>query len=228
MILLEIVRDFVWWLVFHFYSNSLAVVVEDSSSSCCVTVKVFPHMTTTALKQQVSLFQTFSLFHHSVIYISLSSVITLTCLLLFILSLLRCFLSTASTRGCSAGWSASACAATSALWPRTAFVRTATRLSCTSCQPDTSTWHTKCCSRTRRAPFSSRLPHCRCPSLPSHIPLPTAPHLRTGGHTLPCPRDSIRAATLVSGGFNMWVWSMCPVHSKWLKQSYAKLKTRPI
>lgn len=36
-------------------SNSLAVVVEDSSSSCCVTVKVFPHMTTAALKQQVSL-----------------------------------------------------------------------------------------------------------------------------------------------------------------------------
>uniref|UniRef100_H2SXC3 RanBP-type and C3HC4-type zinc finger-containing protein 1 n=1 Tax=Takifugu rubripes TaxID=31033 RepID=H2SXC3_TAKRU len=34
---------------------SLAVVVEDSSSSCCVTVKVFPHMTTAALKQQVFL-----------------------------------------------------------------------------------------------------------------------------------------------------------------------------
>lgn len=33
--------------------DSLAVVVEDSSSSCCVTVKVFPHMTTAALKQQV-------------------------------------------------------------------------------------------------------------------------------------------------------------------------------
>lgn len=35
--------------------DSLAVVVEDSSSSCCVTVKVFPHMTTAALKQQVRL-----------------------------------------------------------------------------------------------------------------------------------------------------------------------------
>ncbi|CAF97979.1 unnamed protein product [Tetraodon nigroviridis] len=34
---------------------SLAVVVEDSSSSCCVTMKVFPHMTTAALKQQVRL-----------------------------------------------------------------------------------------------------------------------------------------------------------------------------
>ncbi|KAF7661747.1 hypothetical protein LDENG_00253550 [Lucifuga dentata] len=34
---------------------NLAVVVEDSSSSCCVTVKVFPHMTTAALKQQVFL-----------------------------------------------------------------------------------------------------------------------------------------------------------------------------
>ncbi|XP_076014253.1 ranBP-type and C3HC4-type zinc finger-containing protein 1 [Genypterus blacodes] len=33
----------------------LAVVVEDSSSSCCVTVKVFPHMTTAALKHQVFL-----------------------------------------------------------------------------------------------------------------------------------------------------------------------------
>lgn len=39
------------WLVF----DSLAVVVEDSSSSCCVTVKVFPHMTTAVLKQQVRL-----------------------------------------------------------------------------------------------------------------------------------------------------------------------------
>ena len=36
-------------------SDSLAVVVEDSSSSCCVTVKVFPHATIAALKQQVSL-----------------------------------------------------------------------------------------------------------------------------------------------------------------------------
>ncbi|XP_046879964.1 ranBP-type and C3HC4-type zinc finger-containing protein 1 [Hypomesus transpacificus] len=34
---------------------SLAVVVEDSSSSCCVTVKVFPHATIAALKQQVFL-----------------------------------------------------------------------------------------------------------------------------------------------------------------------------
>nr|XP_046226910.1 ranBP-type and C3HC4-type zinc finger-containing protein 1 isoform X2 [Scatophagus argus] len=34
---------------------SLAVVVEDSSSSCCITVKVFPHMTTAALKQQMFL-----------------------------------------------------------------------------------------------------------------------------------------------------------------------------
>ncbi|XP_066537282.1 ranBP-type and C3HC4-type zinc finger-containing protein 1 isoform X2 [Hoplias malabaricus] len=32
---------------------SLAVVVEDASSSCCVTVKVFPHITIAALKQQV-------------------------------------------------------------------------------------------------------------------------------------------------------------------------------
>lgn len=32
---------------------SLAVVVEDASSSCCVTVKVFPHSTIGALKQQV-------------------------------------------------------------------------------------------------------------------------------------------------------------------------------
>ncbi|KAG7455081.1 hypothetical protein MATL_G00252720 [Megalops atlanticus] len=34
---------------------SLAVVVEDVSSSCCVTVKVFPHMTIASLKQQVFL-----------------------------------------------------------------------------------------------------------------------------------------------------------------------------
>ncbi|XP_068160357.1 ranBP-type and C3HC4-type zinc finger-containing protein 1 isoform X2 [Antennarius striatus] len=34
---------------------SLAVVVEDSSSSCCITVKVFPHMTTAVLKQQMFL-----------------------------------------------------------------------------------------------------------------------------------------------------------------------------
>ncbi|XP_041924152.1 ranBP-type and C3HC4-type zinc finger-containing protein 1 [Alosa sapidissima] len=32
---------------------NLAVVVEDASSSCCVTVKVFPHTTVAALKQQV-------------------------------------------------------------------------------------------------------------------------------------------------------------------------------
>ncbi|XP_042562663.1 ranBP-type and C3HC4-type zinc finger-containing protein 1 [Clupea harengus] len=32
---------------------NLAVVVEDASSSCCVTVKVFPHTTIAALKQQV-------------------------------------------------------------------------------------------------------------------------------------------------------------------------------
>uniref|UniRef100_A0A1A8EW85 RanBP-type and C3HC4-type zinc finger-containing protein 1 n=2 Tax=Nothobranchius korthausae TaxID=1143690 RepID=A0A1A8EW85_9TELE len=34
---------------------NLAVVVEDSSSACCVTVKVFPHMTTASLKQQMFL-----------------------------------------------------------------------------------------------------------------------------------------------------------------------------
>uniref|UniRef100_A0A4W6F9W5 RanBP-type and C3HC4-type zinc finger-containing protein 1 n=1 Tax=Lates calcarifer TaxID=8187 RepID=A0A4W6F9W5_LATCA len=34
---------------------NLTVVVEDSSSSCCVTVKVYPHMTTAALKQQMFL-----------------------------------------------------------------------------------------------------------------------------------------------------------------------------
>ncbi|XP_017283862.1 ranBP-type and C3HC4-type zinc finger-containing protein 1 [Kryptolebias marmoratus] len=34
---------------------NLAVVVEDSSSSCCVTVKVFPLMTTASLKQQMFL-----------------------------------------------------------------------------------------------------------------------------------------------------------------------------
>uniref|UniRef100_A0A3B5AIQ8 RanBP-type and C3HC4-type zinc finger-containing protein 1 n=1 Tax=Stegastes partitus TaxID=144197 RepID=A0A3B5AIQ8_9TELE len=34
---------------------SLTVVVEDSSSSCCVTVKVFLHMTTASLKQQMFL-----------------------------------------------------------------------------------------------------------------------------------------------------------------------------
>ncbi|KAJ8012166.1 hypothetical protein DPEC_G00065860 [Dallia pectoralis] len=34
---------------------SLSVAVEDISSSCCVTVKVFPHMTIAALKQQVFL-----------------------------------------------------------------------------------------------------------------------------------------------------------------------------
>ncbi|CAG5895853.1 unnamed protein product [Menidia menidia] len=34
---------------------NLAVVVEDASSSCCVTVKVFPHMTTASLKQQLFL-----------------------------------------------------------------------------------------------------------------------------------------------------------------------------
>lgn len=38
-------------VVFLFFS--LAVVVEDASSSCCVTVKVFPHTTIAALKQQV-------------------------------------------------------------------------------------------------------------------------------------------------------------------------------
>ncbi|XP_060771438.1 ranBP-type and C3HC4-type zinc finger-containing protein 1 [Neoarius graeffei] len=38
------------------YTNkeiSLSVVLEDASSSCCVTVKVFPHTTVAALKQQV-------------------------------------------------------------------------------------------------------------------------------------------------------------------------------
>ncbi|XP_039900051.1 ranBP-type and C3HC4-type zinc finger-containing protein 1 [Simochromis diagramma] len=40
----------------HEYNEvNLAVVVEDSSSSCCVTVKVFPHMTTASLKQQMFL-----------------------------------------------------------------------------------------------------------------------------------------------------------------------------
>uniref|UniRef100_A0A3Q0QXN3 Heme-oxidized IRP2 ubiquitin transferase 1 homolog n=1 Tax=Amphilophus citrinellus TaxID=61819 RepID=A0A3Q0QXN3_AMPCI len=39
----------------HEYSEVLAVIVEDSSSSCCVTVKVFPHMTTASLKQQMFL-----------------------------------------------------------------------------------------------------------------------------------------------------------------------------
>ncbi|XP_056155464.1 ranBP-type and C3HC4-type zinc finger-containing protein 1 [Lampris incognitus] len=34
---------------------NLAVVVEDFSSSCCITVKVSPHMTTAALKQQMFL-----------------------------------------------------------------------------------------------------------------------------------------------------------------------------
>lgn len=34
---------------------NLAVNVEDSSSSCCITVKVFPHMTTASLKQQMFL-----------------------------------------------------------------------------------------------------------------------------------------------------------------------------
>uniref|UniRef100_A0A8C9QZS0 Heme-oxidized IRP2 ubiquitin transferase 1 homolog n=1 Tax=Scleropages formosus TaxID=113540 RepID=A0A8C9QZS0_SCLFO len=34
---------------------SLAVAVEDAASSCCVTVKVFPHMTIASLKQQVFL-----------------------------------------------------------------------------------------------------------------------------------------------------------------------------
>ncbi|XP_049912679.1 ranBP-type and C3HC4-type zinc finger-containing protein 1 [Epinephelus moara] len=34
---------------------NLTVAVEDSSSSCCVTVKVLPHMTTAALKQQMFL-----------------------------------------------------------------------------------------------------------------------------------------------------------------------------
>lgn len=34
---------------------NLTVVVEDSTSSCCVTVKVFPHMTTATLKHQVFL-----------------------------------------------------------------------------------------------------------------------------------------------------------------------------
>ncbi|XP_072306785.1 ranBP-type and C3HC4-type zinc finger-containing protein 1 isoform X2 [Eucyclogobius newberryi] len=34
---------------------NLTVVVEDSASSCCVTVKVFPHMTAAALKQQMFL-----------------------------------------------------------------------------------------------------------------------------------------------------------------------------
>uniref|UniRef100_A0A8C5EKU0 RanBP-type and C3HC4-type zinc finger-containing protein 1 n=1 Tax=Gouania willdenowi TaxID=441366 RepID=A0A8C5EKU0_GOUWI len=38
-------------LLFRF--NSLTVVVEDFSSSCCVSVKVFPHMTTASLKQQM-------------------------------------------------------------------------------------------------------------------------------------------------------------------------------
>ncbi|XP_038126417.1 ranBP-type and C3HC4-type zinc finger-containing protein 1 [Cyprinodon tularosa] len=34
---------------------NLAAIVEDSSSSCCITVKVFPHMTTASLKQQMFL-----------------------------------------------------------------------------------------------------------------------------------------------------------------------------
>lgn len=34
---------------------NLTVVVEDSTSSCCVTVKVFPHMTTATLKHQMFL-----------------------------------------------------------------------------------------------------------------------------------------------------------------------------
>ncbi|XP_008436812.1 ranBP-type and C3HC4-type zinc finger-containing protein 1 [Poecilia reticulata] len=34
---------------------NLAVIVEDSSSSCCITVKVFPHMTAASLKQQMFL-----------------------------------------------------------------------------------------------------------------------------------------------------------------------------
>lgn len=34
---------------------NLAVVVEDCTSSCCMTVKVFPHMTTATLKQQMFL-----------------------------------------------------------------------------------------------------------------------------------------------------------------------------
>ncbi|CAN9506174.1 unnamed protein product [Ophioblennius macclurei] len=34
---------------------NLTVVVEDFSTSCCVTVKVFPHMTTASLKQQMFL-----------------------------------------------------------------------------------------------------------------------------------------------------------------------------
>lgn len=38
----------------QFVLSSLTVVVEDSASSCSVTVKVFPRMTTAALKQQVS------------------------------------------------------------------------------------------------------------------------------------------------------------------------------
>uniref|UniRef100_A0A8C7Z3B7 RanBP-type and C3HC4-type zinc finger-containing protein 1 n=1 Tax=Oryzias sinensis TaxID=183150 RepID=A0A8C7Z3B7_9TELE len=38
-----------------FNVNSLVVVVEDSTSSCCITVKVFPQMTTESLKQQMFL-----------------------------------------------------------------------------------------------------------------------------------------------------------------------------
>lgn len=111
---------------------------------------------------------------------------------------LRCFLNTVFTRECSAGWSVNACAPTSVLSPRMAFVRTVTPPSCTSYRPVMLAWLSRSSSRTRRAPFSSALHLCRSPPLLSPLPLQTAPHLRTGDHTPPCPLGSALAATLVS------------------------------
>lgn len=136
----------------------------------------------------------------------LSFTVIFSCLLPFIFYHLRCFSSMAFTHGCSAGWLASACAPTSALSAHTASVRMVTRPSCTSCQPVMLAWRSKFSSRTRRVPFSSVLHHCHSPPLPCLLPLQMAPHLRTGGHTPPCPQNCIPAAALVSEGVSMWVW----------------------
>lgn len=180
------------------WSNSLAVVVEDSSSSCCVTVKVFPHMTTAVLKQQVSLKNVFFQFFIFAPWNPYHQVFSLS----YLFYHHRCSLSMASTHGCSAGWLVSACAPTSALWPRMVFVRMVTQLSCTCCQPATLAWHSRPSSRTRRVPSSLVLHLCPSPRLPSFLPRQMALHHKIENLTPPCPRDSIPAATLVSEGIN--------------------------
>lgn len=137
---------------------------------------------------------------------------------------LRCSLSMAFTHGCSAGWSASVCAPISALWPRTAFIRMAIRLSCTSCRPVKFVWPNKLSSRTRSVPFFSILPFCLPPITPSPLPLQTAPRLWTGGLTAPYLLDSIPTAVLVSDVINTWVRHCGRSALLWLSLSTCRFK----